>query len=550
MSKLIRFEVKRFPAVRLIGKMVKISLNTEGDKEAVNLCNRMWQDGSMDFLGSIPERITEEMDRVGWIGEFDYHNSTCVYIAGVLTKAGTPVPAGYVSRDLPECLTGVGWIQGRGDDADLYAGAHEHMLQAMQEYGYEYDNSAGGYEMQYYSFHRFGVPRYIGEKILIMDYYCPCKKLLTENNVKENNVIKNDGQELEVVMDLGKVLRSFGSLAQRCSYAYKCTYPLCIPVEDDRASEISQRHMHGFLLEVINNIYSNPSLLNFPEEKDDFYEDWMLINSKPELDDKMRRIEKTLFDFYAYLLKLGECGDVKDNRLYVSKNDMRFVKKRLQQLEEFGLFSESNNTSTIFYNDKYPELFPAWKLLCEKKPNSTKGEIVRFIYCMYDTMNYSAEHLYGNVVDNNALIKQLECFFEDKGFRRHFDEFGIHWEKEYQDKQKGNAGFSFNWKKRNPMSFSFRVPSFRFVLNYFDEMHNDLKELTFSRTKNCDNCGYCTQMDKTGKRRPLALELEYNGSKIAKCPLFPNLTWRYIDKKEVDKIEGLFDFSEIIPTSE
>ncbi len=536
MSKLIRFEVKRFPAVRLIGKEVRMSLNPEGDNAAVNLWSRMWQDGSMNFLGSIPERLKEERDTVGWIGDFDYPGNTCVYIAGVLTKAGTSVPAGYVSRDLPECLIGVGWLQGREDEADLYIGAHEHVIQAMIEYGYERDFSAGEYEMQYYSFHRFGAPRYMGEKILIMDYYCPCKQILIENNEKENEMVK----------DMGKVVKAFDSLAQRFIYSFQCTYPICIPIEDDGASERSQRQMYGFLKELIARIYQKPSLLNFPEEKDDFFEVWMLNKDKPELDDKMRKIEKTLLDFYAYLYKLGECGEVKDNKLYVSKNNMRFVKKRLQQLEEFGLSSESNEASTIFYSEEYPELFAAWKLLCDKMPGSAKGEIVQFIYCMYDTQNYYAEHLFGNIIDDSTLIRGLEHFFEENGFQRSFDEFGIHWEKAYQDKQKGNSGFSFSWKKRDQMTFSFHVPNFRLLLYHFDEMNYELKELIYSRTKNCDGCGYCTQMDKTGKRTPLVMELDFNGNKSGKCPLFPNLTWRYIDTKEVESIKGLFRFAEII----
>ena len=58
MSKLIKFEVKRFPAVCLIVKMVRMSLNPEGDNEAANLWSSMWQDGSMELLGNIPERLT------------------------------------------------------------------------------------------------------------------------------------------------------------------------------------------------------------------------------------------------------------------------------------------------------------------------------------------------------------------------------------------------------------------------------------------------------------------------------------------------------------
>ncbi len=534
MSELIRFEVKRVPAVRLIGKMVRMSSNPQGENEATKLWSSMWRDGSMEFLGNILERFTEERDTVGWMGEYDPIENTYAYIAGVLTKVSTPVPAGYVSRDLPECLMSVGWIQGREEAADLYAGAKEHLLQAMKENGYEQDPSAGGYEMQYYSFSRFGVPRYMGEKILILDYCCPCKKLLTEQEEKETMM----------VMDMGKAVKHFDSLAQRCTYAYKCTYPICLPIEDNRASEVSQRQMHGFLQDVINRIYHTPSLLSFPEDKDDFFEDWMLNKQRPELDDKMRKIEKTLFDFYTYLMKLGECGEVKDNKLYINKNDMVFVKKRLLQLEQFGLSSESDKTSTIFYHENYPELFPAWKLLCDRKTNLPKGEIVGFLYCMYDTMNYYAGHFYGNIVEDPTLIRDLEQFFEEKDFQKSFDENGIHWDKEYQDKQKGNAGFSFQWKRRNQMVFSFHVPSFRLLLGHYDEMNQELKELIFSRTKNCDGCGYCTQMDKTGKRLPLALELEFNSNRSMKCPLFPNLSWRYIDKLETDKIKVLFDFAE------
>lgn len=545
MSKLIKFEVKKFPAIRVIGKEVRISLKPE-DKRAVNLWSSMWQDGSMELLQNIPGRFVEERDTVGWMGDYDELSKTCNYIAGVLTNEGTPVPTGYVSKDLPECLMGLGWIQGREEEGDLYIGAHEHLMQTLSEYGYEIDISAGDYQMQYYSFHRFGVPRYLGEKILIMDYCCPCKKLLSVKDSKEENI-----REDNIVIDINKIRKNFDSLAQRIIYAYTCTYPDCLPIIDKRAGENSQRHMHGFLKATINSIYNNPSLLNFQEEKDGFYEDWMLNNSNTELDDKMRKAEKVLLDFYAYLSKLGECGDVKDNRLYVSKDKMKFVKKRLQQLEHFGLMNESDKTSTIFYCEKYPELFPAWKLLIDTKSaldkrQSTRGEIARFIYCMYDPSIYNAQHLYGNITDDSSCIKELEVFFANKGFDRYFDESGICHEKEYKDKQKASAGFSFQWRKRNQMAITIRVPNFRIALHHFEEMSDNLKELTFSRTKNCDGCGYCTQMDKTGKRLPLTMELEYKESKSGKCPLFPNLTWRNIDRKDVEHMKELFEFTERI----
>lgn len=552
MSKLIKFEVKKFPAVRLIGKAVQISLNAEGNAAAANLWGSMWQDGSMELLQNMTGRYTKEKDTVGWRGDYDTLSDTCSYIAGVLAIAGTPVPAGYVSKDLPECFMSIGWIQGLEEQGDLYAKANEHVMEQMKEYGYEIDKSAGDYQMEYYSFYRFGAPRYLGERVLIMDYYCPCKKLLSvrESNRKDTEINdRKEKDENEFVIDLSKIRKNFDNLAQRIIYAYQCTYPICLPISDERASERSQRHMHEFLQDTINIIYHNTAVLNFQDEKDDFYEVWMLNNSNPELDDKMRKTEKVLLDFYAYLSKLGECGDVIGNRLYISKDKMKFVKKRIQQLEEFGLTVDSDASSTIFYCEKYPDLFPAWKLLSDKKPVSdkrqtTRGEIAKFIYCMYDPSLYKGEHLYGNIIEDSTCINELEVFLANKGYDSYFDESGIRWEKEYKDKQKGYGSFSFQWRKRDQMTISIRVPNFRIALTHFNEMKDTLKGLSFSRTKNCDGCGYCTQLDKTGKRVPLTMELEYHGIKLGKCPIFPNLTWRNIDRVDVERIKELFEFTE------
>ena len=54
------------------------------------------------------------------------------------------------------------------------------------------------------------------------------------------------------------------------------------------------------------------------------------------------------------------------------------------------------------------------------------------------------------------------------------------------------------------------------------------------------------QLDKTGMGTPIALKLEYNGNKANKRPMFSNLTWRYIDMREVKRIRELFDFAETV----
>ncbi len=539
MSKLIDFNVRRFPASRLIGKQVSMTMNPVPDNAASALWQNMWKDGSMEFLKKLPCLSTEDPDTIGWMGDYNWKSNTFVYIAGVLVKEGAEVPEGFVYRDLPECDMGIAWIQGREENADLFSGAHDKFEQAMKANGYEYDYSAGAYEMEYYSFKRFGVPRFIGEKLLILDYYCPCKKIQKENNISVQQTAFN-------VADENKNGKSFDSLAKRVAYGYKSILPDFIPIEEVGVSEVSQRHMHGFLHDVISIIYENPAIINLPEVKDDFYENWELLNSKAELIGTMRKTETALLDFYAYLYKLGKCGEVRDNKLYVSKDKMKFVKKRLIQLQNFGLMNESDADVTVFYCSKYPELFPAWKLLCKAELVSVRHDIGKFIFCMYDISKYRAEQLFGNVTSSRAYIADLEGYFKDKGYSYSFDDYGIYWEKEYAEKKKGKADFFFDCKRRDQMTYAFHIPSFRQMLTYYNKMDSELKELTFSRAKKCDGCGYCTQTDKSGKRKPVAMTLEYNGQSSEKCPLWPNLTWKYIDEREVKIIKKLFEFYESI----
>ena len=176
MSELINFEVKPFAAARVIGRQAICPLN-EGEYNPVpTMWESMKQDGSLDFLKNLPDRATPEPDTVGWMGEYNPESNSFIYIAGVLTKPAASVPEGFVYRDLPECQMGIAWVQGTGENGDVYSGAHNHCAKAVQDNGYEYDYSAGGFEMEYYSHARFVVPFENGEILLIMDYYSPCKR--------------------------------------------------------------------------------------------------------------------------------------------------------------------------------------------------------------------------------------------------------------------------------------------------------------------------------------------------------------------------------------
>ncbi|MBE6052740.1 MAG: GyrI-like domain-containing protein [Clostridium sartagoforme] len=168
----VSFEVKNFKAVRFIGKEVVV-----GEKNPVpELWKEMLSDGTNEFLQNMPERVSPIGDTIGWMGEYNSQTKEFTYIAGVFTKPNTTVPSGFSYRDIPDCIMGVGWIQGK--TSDLEKGAHGKTEKIMKENGYAPDYSKVAISMEYYSFDKYINIEENGENKFAFGYYLPCKKLI------------------------------------------------------------------------------------------------------------------------------------------------------------------------------------------------------------------------------------------------------------------------------------------------------------------------------------------------------------------------------------
>ena len=177
-STLVNFFVQPFPAARVIGKSVIQKLDAGlHDRTIQDLWERMANDGSLDFLLSLPNRTSREADTVGWMGDFQPGDDKYTYLASVLFDPGAPVPEGYVSREIAACDMAVGWVQGTegSEGGDFIANASDHVTKAMKEHGYEYDGANGLFEIECYTVERFRAPLKRGERP-ILDFYSPCKK--------------------------------------------------------------------------------------------------------------------------------------------------------------------------------------------------------------------------------------------------------------------------------------------------------------------------------------------------------------------------------------
>jgi len=346
-------------------------------------------------------------------------------------------------------------------------------------------------------------------------------------------------------LSLGK---PFSTLGARIIYAYLATYPEFVSSSDETSQE-SQRQLFSFFHDVIGACYRDPEMIGIVSEPDRCFEErWHLNNRDPELMDTMAKIEKKFFDWVSILQKLGALGEVRDDGLFVPKSTWKLTTKAQDRLARFGLAGEAKPDGVVFSCPAYPEIFHAWKKRSETAP-AQDGQIAfltRFLFGSIPVKPYRATQMFGKLYDDPSWLEKLESFFEKLGYTCTNDERGlqVRWEKEYPDKERGYLHISYRLRDRLQMCYEFRVPSFRLLLGYYYEMEYALGELCFVRTKVCDNCGYCTQTDKSGQRKKLALPLRYPNGEQLKCPLWPWFTWNELDEESIAKMEKLFLFAE------
>lgn len=341
--------------------------------------------------------------------------------------------------------------------------------------------------------------------------------------------------------------KGFPTLAQRVYYSYIATYPVFKPLPG--ISEASQRDMYDFMAHTLKVIYEQPSIVGAAEEPDDCYTGWALNNSKPELIKAMEKIEAKFVSFIESLIQTGKRGAVEDDSFIIHKTDMTVSKALRQRLEAVGIAVSQDKTGAVLRCPDYPKLFPAWRAysLFDNEGDQKVTRAITFIHARYEGKTNRATEFFSGLISDTSRMEALESFFEERGFTLSNFDIGnktrfayVKWLKEFPDKETASMRVSFNWRKDKQLIYEFRLPRFRLMLNDYGDMDDDMKAFIFSRLKTCDNCGYCTQTDKSGKRKRLAMPLVSRGDAADKCPLFPWFTWTELSSNDMDEMLRLF----------
>ncbi len=169
MSELIKFEVKRLPGIKLVGK--ELRYNMEAHMKGDNRIPAFWDKSFSDGIFSLLEEQTDFIFDSAYVGvmiDWDKGDGDFSYIVGMLMKDGVAVPEGYYYKDIEETDVAIGWIKGK-DTADVCSSAHSLTEQAIKENGYNCDKMK--WSMELYNCPRFTTPDENGD--IILDYYIP-----------------------------------------------------------------------------------------------------------------------------------------------------------------------------------------------------------------------------------------------------------------------------------------------------------------------------------------------------------------------------------------
>ncbi len=167
MARLVNLQISQLQGFRIIGKAIYTHMDMK-ENPIPSFWEKCFEDGTFKQLDEMNDHHIDH-SYVGWMSDWNEADGKFAYICGMLMKPNTPVPEGFIYRDVPAATVAIGWIQGL--EKDIYPVAHEITQKAMEEKGYKVDVAAY-WCMELYNCPRFTTPMENGE--VILDYYIPC----------------------------------------------------------------------------------------------------------------------------------------------------------------------------------------------------------------------------------------------------------------------------------------------------------------------------------------------------------------------------------------
>jgi len=360
---------------------------------------------------------------------------------------------------------------------------------------------------------------------------------------------------------MNMINKDFQNLPQRAIYYFLSTYPSFVPVDSDLATKEEQEKVNLFIKGIYERLFNDPTLLGFKIIPDDSFSDWEQQKSKPTLTPKIRSTISKVEEFISLIFKISLWGEKENNTLSVDKDILSIKPAMLKNLAKFNIDFKvtDNGYDFIFPND----IINGLVLLAEisnknvkpPKDNNQKPYLL-FSRGVFDVTSPFTVEVFGNMLNNRTAFDKLINYLNDNNYIRidnkeYDNKISLDYIKNYgnpddelkstwAERTHGGIEVVYEEVRKNQPLYSLRIPYFDEILKNVDKMNNNVKKFIINTSKKCDNCRYCVQTDKTGKR-PLKCA---NVDEYKICPLFCGFQyrWKNIDSQTADNIIEMLKF--------
>jgi len=339
---------------------------------------------------------------------------------------------------------------------------------------------------------------------------------------------------------------NFQSLEQRMVHTYLDTFPPFVPAGPG-PGEQSQQQLYLFMEGLYRRLMELPSLL-FPTLHDDGAYTWRFnksLDNNPKLKEYMKKALGGVDALIGTLYMLGQACNL-DNDVLTIEDSSKLNKKHRFVLEQAGLRFDSERGLTAVTCDAYPQMPAALKWMATRPGASLLG----FSRCLFRECYPYSSDIYAKLSGNESAFRRLERYLIEHGYSRidnRDNQIALDYVKNQGGKEPPKGGFNYGVHHtgisaqydpyvNEPAVFGLCIPRFREVLLAFDTMDSKLRSFIVARTKRCDNCRYCVQTDKTGKRALANLPVSHDGRNYRLCSYFPG--YYYCWPKLDDEIAG------------
>lgn len=337
---------------------------------------------------------------------------------------------------------------------------------------------------------------------------------------------------------------------------YMDLFPAYKPYKNKTVSEASQKQFYDFIGSIFQKLLENPLLLFSKTNPDDYFVIRFNKNSENKKTSYtiLKKCEKTLYDFSEFLYNFGKMGQQKDGKIAIDSS-IKIPKKYLTILEQCGIEYSKNNSHSLFHSKKYPELFFCWIWFSTSPDHS----LPHFISCMFDKDYSYCSDVYAKLSNNEEAFKKLESFLVKNKYLRidnRDSKICLDYYKEYDKKENvlkdawgerthGGISAQYDGLMKNPSLFSLRVPFYKTLLEQSEKMTDDVKEFIVNTGCKCNDCRYCVQMDKTGKK-PLSFITIHHKNDYKMCTYFPGFhyCWESLDQIIVNNMIAFLEFAD------